>query len=76
MRASRPCTAVFLVLGLVAVLTAVQASAATPSSGTIGPSPDPSSATWTGPPGTFPDPGPNPSNCQDEGDPAGTSTSR
>jgi len=70
MRASRPRIALLAVLCVLAVFTAIQASASTPSSGTIGDSPDPSSVSWTGPPGSFPIPGPNPTNCQDEGDPS------
>ena len=69
MSAPRRRTALLAVLCVLAVFSAVQARASTPSSGTIGDSPDPSSTSWTGPPGTFPVPGPNPTNCQDEGDP-------
>ena len=70
MRASHPRTALLAALCVLALFIAVQANASTPSSGTIGEPPDPPSVAWTGPEGTFLVPGPNPTNCQDEGDPS------
>src|SRR5947207_1162448 len=70
MRASHPRTALLAVLCVLALFIDVQANASTPSSGTIGEPPDPPSVAWTGPTGSFLVPGPNPTNCQDEGEPS------
>jgi len=68
MRASRSRIAVVGLVCVLMLLTVGQlGQAATPNSGTIGPPPDASSVPWTGPGNTFVDPGPNPTDCQDEG---------